>query len=59
MYSIRHSREERLRKAKIDERLRAELFGHSYHREKYGKPTLEKLTDAIRQVEIRPFVSSP
>lgn len=49
-YSLRHSFEYRLRRAKVDDRLRAELFGHSYDREKYGGPTLDELTEAIQLV---------
>ncbi|WP_107497949.1 DUF6538 domain-containing protein [Thalassobius sp. I31.1] len=51
-YSLRHSFEERLRRAKIDERLRAELFGHTYAREKYGAPKLDELTEALQVVAI-------
>lgn len=51
-YSLRHSFEDRLRKAKIDDRLRAELFGHSYHRERYGATTLEELTEALSLIAI-------
>lgn len=49
-YSLRHSFEERLRKAAIDERLRTELFGHAYFREKYGDPQLDELTDALQPI---------
>ncbi|MCY4306589.1 MAG: tyrosine-type recombinase/integrase [Aestuariivita sp.] len=52
MYSLRHSFEERLRKAGIDERLRCELFGHSYGREKYGAPRLDELTKAVQTIAI-------
>ena len=51
-YSVRHSFEDRLRQAKIDERLRSELFGHAYYREKYGDPTLQELTEAIQLIAI-------
>ena len=50
IYSLRHSFEDRLRKAKVDERLRSRLFGHSYYREEYGEPSLEELTEAVRKV---------
>lgn len=52
VYSLRHSFEERLRRAKIDERLRAELFGHHYAREKYGEPKLDELTEALLAISI-------
>lgn len=51
-YSLRHSFEERLRKAAIDERLRTELFGHAYFREKYGAPQLDELTEALQLIAI-------
>ncbi len=52
MYSIRHSFEDRLRRAKIDDRVRAQLFGHPYHREKYGEPGLDELTEAVLTIAI-------
>lgn len=36
MYSLRHSFEDRMLDAGIDDRIRRELFGHSLGREKYG-----------------------
>ena len=51
-YSLRHSFEECLRKAAIDERLRTELFGHAYFREKYGEPQLDELTDALQLIAL-------
>lgn len=51
-YSLRHSFEERLRKAAIDERLRTELFGHAYFREKYGEPKLDELTEALQLIAL-------
>jgi len=51
-YSLRHSFEERLRRAKIDDRIRAELFGHTYHRERYGEPTIEELTECAQAIAI-------
>lgn len=52
MYSLRHSFEERLRRAKVDDRLRAVLFGHPYHRESYGRPSLEELTEAVQAIAL-------
>ncbi len=37
MYSLRHSFEDRMLRARIDERVRRELMGHSLGREKYGQ----------------------
>jgi integrase len=51
-YSLRHSFEDRLRNAEIDERLRSELFGHAYKREKYGEPKLLELTRAIQKIAV-------
>lgn len=51
-YSLRHSFEERLRKAAIDERLRTELFGHAYFRERYGEPKLDELTEALQLIAL-------
>jgi len=51
-YSIRHAFEDRLRNAEIDERLRSELFGHAYYREKYGEPKLHELARAIQKVAV-------
>ena len=36
-YSLRHSFEDRLLEAGVDERLRAELMGHKYNRPAYGR----------------------
>ena len=52
VYGLRHSFEDRLRLAKVDDRVRAELFGHSYHRERYGVTQLPELTDAVRPAAI-------
>ncbi|MGO4916647.1 integrase [Pseudogemmobacter sp. W21_MBD1_M6] len=37
LYSLRHSFEDRMLEAKIDERIRCDVFGHSLQRERYGK----------------------
>ena len=52
VYSLRHSFEERLRKANVDVRLRAELFGHSHRGERYGAPKIDELTDVLRQIAL-------
>ena len=36
-YSLRHSFEDRMLEAGIDERIRRDLFGHTLDRERYGK----------------------
>ena len=36
-YSLRHSFEDRMLEAGIDERVRRDLFGHTLNRERYGK----------------------
>ncbi|SEL59317.1 Phage integrase family protein [Roseivivax marinus] len=36
MYSLRHSFEDRLLRAGIDDRIRSDLMGHTSHRQKYG-----------------------
>ena len=52
VYSLRHSFEERLRKANVDVRLRAELFGHSHRGERYGAPKIDELTEVLRQIAL-------
>ena len=37
MYSLRHSFEDRLLRAGVDERVRRDLMGHSLNRERYGQ----------------------
>ncbi|OOY20846.1 hypothetical protein BMI86_10080 [Thioclava sp. DLFJ5-1] len=36
MYSLRHSFEDRMLRAKIDERIRRDMLGHTLNRERYG-----------------------
>ena len=36
LYSLRHSFEDRMLAAEVDERIRRDLFGHSLNRERYG-----------------------
>lgn len=36
LYSIRHNFEDRLLEADVPDRIRSDLFGHSYQRQKYG-----------------------
>ena len=49
MYSLRHSFEDRMLRAGIDERVRRELMGHSLGRQKYGQAGgLEFKADQLR-----------
>nr|WP_306266483.1 tyrosine-type recombinase/integrase [Pararhizobium sp. IMCC3301] len=51
LYGLRHSFEDRLLAAGIDERVRRDLFGHALNRERYGKgATLEALQGVIQRV---------
>jgi len=53
LYGLRHSFEDRLLAAGIDERIRRDLFGHALNRERYGKgATLEALRDLIHRVAL-------
>lgn len=51
LYGIRHSFEDRMLEAGIDERIRRDLFGHRLNRERYGKgadlPHLLKLIERV------------
>lgn len=53
-YSLRHSMEDRLLEADVDERTRAQIMGHKYKkRAEYGKgATLKKRRDAIAKIAI-------
>lgn len=53
MYGLRHSFEDRLLAAGIDERIRRDLFGHALGRERYGNgATLPHVRDLIQRVAI-------
>ena len=53
LYSIRHSFEDRMLAAKVDERIRRDLFGHSLNRERYGQgATLEHLFEVVQSMSI-------
>jgi integrase len=53
LYGLRHSFEDRLLAAGIDERIRRDLFGHALNRERYGKgATLEALRDLVHRVAL-------
>jgi len=53
LYSLRHSFEDRMLAAKIDERIRRDLFGHRLSRERYGDgATLEMDQDLLQPVAL-------
>ena len=53
MYSLRHSFEDRLLAAEVDERIRRDLMGHSLTRERYGKgASLEQRARAIEAIAV-------
>lgn len=47
LYSLRHSFEDRMIEAGADERMRCELMGHRYEREKYGRGSSLELKHAL------------
>ena len=52
-YGLRHSFEDRLLDADIDERIRRDLLGHSLNRERYGLgASLEKLAGIVQRVAL-------
>ncbi len=49
LYGLRHSFEDRLLAAGVDERIRRDLFGHALNRERYGAgASLEQLRDVVQ-----------
>lgn len=51
LYSLRHSFEDRMLAAKVDDRIRRDLFGHSVSRERYGKgASLEHLLEVVQAI---------
>jgi integrase len=53
LYSLRHSFEDRLLAAGVDERIRRDLFGHALNRERYGAgAALAHLRDVIQAVAL-------
>jgi integrase len=49
MYSLRHAFEDRMIAAKVDERIRADLFGHKLGRPRYGEgASLEHKREVIQ-----------
>ncbi|WP_166415442.1 site-specific integrase [Cochlodiniinecator piscidefendens] len=53
MYSLRHSFEDRMTDAGIEERIKADLMGHSLKRERYGKgASLKKAHECVLQIAL-------
>lgn len=53
LYSLRHSFEDRLLRAAVDERIRRDLMGHRLNRERYGKGAdLQMLYDLLAPIAI-------
>jgi integrase len=53
LYSLRHSFEDRMLAAGIDDRIRRDLFGHRLDRERYGKgATLDHLARLVRGIAL-------
>jgi integrase len=51
MYSLRHSMEDRMLSARIDERIRRDCLGHSLTRERYGQgATLEMMREQFKEI---------
>lgn len=51
LYSLRHSFEDRMLAANVDERIRRDLFGHKLNRERYGKgASLEHKRDILQAI---------
>ncbi|MFD1794587.1 tyrosine-type recombinase/integrase [Paracoccus aurantiacus] len=50
-YCLRHSFEDRMTEAGVDDRIRAELMGHKYHRPDYGRGgSMEKRAKVLRPI---------
>lgn len=53
LYSLRHSFEDRMLAAGVDDRIRRDLFGHRLTRERYGQgASLEHLAEVIQKVAL-------
>jgi len=54
VYSLRHSFQDRLTAVDAPDRVQAELMGHKFNREKYGKgPTLEKKMEWMKEIQLK------
>lgn len=53
IYGLRHAFEDRMTEAQIDDRIRAELMGHKYHRPDYGRGgSLETRRAALEKIAL-------
>ena len=53
LYSLRHSFEDRMLAAGVDERIRRDIFGHRLDRERYGAgATLEHKRDILQAIAL-------
>jgi integrase len=53
LYGLRHSFEDRMLEAGIDDRIRRDLFGHRLTRERYGKgASLEMLRELVQKLAL-------
>ncbi|WP_190305775.1 tyrosine-type recombinase/integrase [Roseicitreum antarcticum] len=53
MYSLRHSFEDRMLRAGVDERIRRDVFGHALNRERYGGGAdLEMVRDLLKPLAL-------
>ena len=51
LYSLRHAFEDRMLAARVDDRIRRDLFGHSMQRERYGNgASLEHLLEVVQEI---------
>lgn len=51
LYSLRHSFEDRMLAAGVDDRIRRDLFGHRLDRERYGRgASLEHLAKIVQSI---------
>jgi len=54
VYSLRHSFQDRLLAANAPDRVQADLMGHKYNREPYGKgSSLEQKLEFMQKIQIR------
>ncbi len=60
LYSLRHSFQDRLTEVDAPDRVQAELMGHKFNRQKYGKgPTIEKKMEWMKKVQLKPAIRNP
>ncbi|NML20016.1 hypothetical protein HHL16_03975 [Pseudoflavitalea sp. G-6-1-2] len=60
LYSLRHSFQDRLIDVDAPDRVQAELIGHKFNRQKYGKgPTLQKKMEWMKKVQLKAVMENP